>query len=48
VACKEKLLTFGDLHETATEVRALLREHYTIRRKPNLGTQPQVYYVIGG
>jgi hypothetical protein len=29
-------------------VRALLKEHITIRRKPNLGTDPQVYYVIGG
>jgi molybdopterin-containing oxidoreductase family iron-sulfur binding subunit len=29
-----------------SSVRALLKEHYTIRRKPNLGTQPQVYFVV--
>ncbi|HEY5998516.1 MAG TPA: 4Fe-4S dicluster domain-containing protein [bacterium] len=46
-ACKEKLLVFGDLHDAGSGVRALLKEHYTIRRKANLGTQPQVYYVIG-
>jgi Fe-S-cluster-containing dehydrogenase component len=45
-ACTEKLLAFGDLHDPATAVRALLKEHYTIRRKPNLGTQPQVYYIV--
>jgi Fe-S-cluster-containing dehydrogenase component len=47
-ACTEKLLVFGDLQDPASSVRALLKEHYTIRRKPNLGTQPQVYYLIGG
>lgn len=47
-ACKERSLVFGDLNDPATEVRALLKEHFTIRRKPNLGTDPQVYYVIGG
>jgi molybdopterin-containing oxidoreductase family iron-sulfur binding subunit len=46
-ACPDKLLTFGDLNDGASEVRALLKEHYTIRRKPNLGTQPQVYYIVG-
>ena len=45
-ACAEKLLVFGDLHDPASAVRALLKEHYTIRRKPNLGTQPQVYYIV--
>jgi molybdopterin-containing oxidoreductase family iron-sulfur binding subunit len=47
-ACKEKLLVFGDLKDAASPVRKLLAEHFTIRRKPNLGTDPQVYYVIGG
>ncbi len=31
---------------TVSAVRALLKEHYTIRRKPNLGTQPQVYFIV--
>ena len=45
-ACKEKLLIFGDLESAASPVRELLKEHFTIRRKPNLGTDPQVYYIV--
>ena len=39
-------LTFGDLEERHSKVRKLLREHYTIRRKPELGTGPNVYYIV--
>ena len=45
-ACKEGALVFGDLEDPDSEVRAVLREHYTIRRKPELGTRPQVYYIV--
>ena len=45
-ACTEKLLVFGDLQDSASAVRELLEKHFTIRRKPNLGTQPQVYYIV--
>lgn len=41
-------MAFGDLDDPNTEVRKLLRRHYTIRRKPELGTEPSVYYIIGG
>jgi Fe-S-cluster-containing dehydrogenase component len=44
-ACKEKVLVFGDLEDPNSEVRGLLRSHYTIRRKPQLGTMPQIYYI---
>jgi len=44
-ACKEKALIFGDLEDPHSEVREVLREKYTIRRKPELGTRPQVYYI---
>jgi len=27
-------------------VRALLGAHFSIRRKPELGTQPQIYYLV--
>lgn len=48
-ACKDnKALVFGDLEDPNSEVRKVLSTHYTIRRKPELGTQPSVYYVIGG
>jgi molybdopterin-containing oxidoreductase family iron-sulfur binding subunit len=41
-----KVLTFGDLADPDSEIRSLLREHYTIRRKPELGTGPNVYYIV--
>ncbi len=39
-------LTFGDLEDPDSEVRRLLAENFTIRRKPGLGTQPEVYYIV--
>lgn len=44
-ACKERLF-FGDLGSPGSEVRKLLATRFTIRRKPHLGTQPQVYYIV--
>jgi len=45
-ACQEKALLFGDLEDPDSEVREILRSHHTIRRKPGLGTKPQVYYLV--
>ncbi|GAB4349395.1 MAG: 4Fe-4S dicluster domain-containing protein [Candidatus Abyssubacteria bacterium] len=45
-ACKDKALVFGDLEDPDSEVRELLRTRFTIRRKPELGTRPQVYYIV--
>lgn len=45
-ACLEKALVFGDLENTESEVRALLQSNYAIRRKPSLGTNPEVYYLV--
>ncbi len=45
-ACQKKGLVFGDLEDSDSEVRELLRSNYTIRRKPSLGTMPQVYYLV--
>ena len=44
-AAKGKIL-FGDLEDPESSVRKALAENYSIRRKPNLGTQPGVYYLI--
>jgi molybdopterin-containing oxidoreductase family iron-sulfur binding subunit len=41
-------IVFGDLEDPNSEVRKLIATKYTIRRKPELGTQPGIYYVIGG
>jgi Fe-S-cluster-containing dehydrogenase component len=49
-ACVEKStdgrMVFGDLADKDSEVRKLLRTRYTIRRKPSLGTMPNVYYIV--
>ena len=39
-------LIFGDLADPDSEVRKVLRESFTIRRKPAVGTEPSVYYII--
>jgi molybdopterin-containing oxidoreductase family iron-sulfur binding subunit len=39
-------LSFGDLDDPKSNVRTLLREHYSIRRKPELGTGPNVFYIV--
>jgi len=39
-------LTFGDLEDPESDVRKLLSENFTIRRKQALGTGPAVYYII--
>ena len=46
-ACKEyKALVFGDLGDPESEISELLRKNPSIRRKPQLGTQPSVYYIV--
>jgi Fe-S-cluster-containing dehydrogenase component len=45
-ACKVGGLVFGDLEDPNSEVRKLLASQFTIRRKPELGTDPGVYYII--
>jgi [DsrC]-trisulfide reductase subunit O len=45
-ACKEKALIFGDRNDPNSPAAALLRAHYSIRRKPELGTHPEVYYLV--
>jgi Fe-S-cluster-containing dehydrogenase component len=45
-ACPAKAMLFGDAADPASEIRRALRERYSVRRKPELGTRPQVYYFI--
>ncbi len=44
--CKEKALIFGNLEDSESEVRKILRLNYSIQRKLTLGTKPQVYYIL--
>ena len=46
VEVSEGKLAFGDLYDPESEVRELIRTHYTIRRKQVLGTEPSVYYIV--
>jgi len=46
VEVSEGKLAFGDLYDPESEVRKLIRTHYTIRRKQVLGTEPSVYYIV--
>ncbi len=45
-ACTEKALVFGDLSDPNSEVRQLIAEQYTLRRKPELGTKPEIFYIL--
>lgn len=45
-ACPEKALLFGDLADPGSEVRQVLKAEHTLRRKPELGTKPEVFYIL--
>jgi Fe-S-cluster-containing dehydrogenase component len=45
-ACEAKAMVFGDLDDANSEVRHILSSNFTLRRKPGLGTQPEIYYII--
>jgi molybdopterin-containing oxidoreductase family iron-sulfur binding subunit len=44
--CPNGGLVFGNISDSGSNVRKLLRERHSIRRKPELGTGPAVYYLI--
>jgi Fe-S-cluster-containing dehydrogenase component len=39
-------MIFGDLNDPNSEIRKVLKENFTIQRKPSLGTIPSVFYII--
>ena len=43
---KEAAMIFGDLADPESEIRTILNERYSIRRKPELGTEPNLYFLI--
>jgi Fe-S-cluster-containing dehydrogenase component len=45
-ACPAKAMLFGDAADPASEIRRALKERYSIRRRAELGTRPQVYYFV--
>jgi molybdopterin-containing oxidoreductase family iron-sulfur binding subunit len=46
VEVSQGALIFGDLGDPESEVSRMLRRHNAMRRKPHLGTEPQVYYLL--
>ena len=46
MACPEKALAFGDVENPRSIVRQLLDRKFSIRRRAELGTKPQVYYIL--
>jgi molybdopterin-containing oxidoreductase family iron-sulfur binding subunit len=44
--CPHGALVFGDVNDPNSEVRKILREQYTLRRKVSLGTKPHVFYIL--
>lgn len=45
-ACPQRAVLFGDGNDPNSEVSRMLESRYAIRRHPELGTRPSVYYVI--
>ena len=45
-ACTPKALAFGDLEDPNSQVRDWLGSRFAIRRKAELGTSPEVYYIV--
>ncbi len=45
-ACTEKAISFGDLGAPDSGVRKSLAGRIALRRKPELGTDPAVYYLL--
>jgi len=41
-----KAIVFGDLNDGHSEIRMILKENFTVQRKPELGTLPSVFYII--
>ncbi len=46
VEASEGAIVVGDLEDPASDIRALLRKNFAIRRKQELGTEPSVYYIM--
>jgi molybdopterin-containing oxidoreductase family iron-sulfur binding subunit len=45
-ACPEQVFTFGNLEDPDSPPRQLLRSRFAVQRKPELGTQPSVFYLV--
>ncbi len=46
VEASDGAIVFGDIEDPNSDVRRVLADNFAIRRKPTLGTDPSVYYII--
>lgn len=46
VEASDGAIVFGDIGDPRSEVSRVLREHFSVIRKPSLGTGPSVYYIL--
>lgn len=46
VRASQGAIVFGDLNDEKSSVRKALADNVTVRRKPSLGTEPGVYYIL--
>jgi Fe-S-cluster-containing dehydrogenase component len=44
--CPVKALVFGNLADPASEIRRVLGSRYHVSRRPELGTRPDVFYIL--
>lgn len=44
--CQENALIFGDLNDPDSEISRVLKTRFSIQRKPQLGTEPRVFYLF--
>jgi len=45
-AMEKDVMIFGDLADPNSAVREVLKKHYTIRRKPELGSEPNLFFIV--
>ncbi|HPJ38195.1 MAG TPA: 4Fe-4S dicluster domain-containing protein [Spirochaetota bacterium] len=45
-ACTERAILFGNIADSGSEIRRALKGKHVLRRKAELGTNPEIYYLI--
>lgn len=46
VEVSEGAMIFGDLNDPSSNIRRTLANKFSLRRKPELGTHPEIYYIL--
>ena len=45
-ACPRNAMLFGDLNDENSPVRQVLRERYSVQRRPEVGCGPSIFYLV--